>query len=467
MHVSICDTVRSRGGRSDFGNTKVLGRAFSSDFQLLPATVEDARADGPEVEVAFVSNSAAALAQNPQSLRFVARQPIFDRQRRLFGYELLFRDSWENSFGAGLDADVACRSTLDSSLVMGLDLLCENGIGFFNCTRETLMNDYMTLLPKERVVLEILETITPDQEVMDACVRLKTAGYRLALDDFLANDPRRVMVPLADMLKVDWMATTPDQCRHLVKEFNRPDLMFLAEKIETPEDLKLAMEIGFHYFQGYFFQKPVILHTREISPLQIHALSLLREISKPIVDLNEVEKQIKADASLVYRLLRYLNSSAFFFTAEIRSVRHALMVLGEKQIRKWVALVVTLHAGAAASSELIRTALTRARFCETLAPKVAGGSEDLFFLGLMSLLDVILEIPMVEILERVPISQEIKAALLGQPSPLAAPFELALAHETGDWQRMQLVAEQMHLDEAEVSAAYWRAIAWAKDACQA
>ena len=132
----------------------------------------------------------------------------------------------------------ACRSTLDRSLLMGLNLLCDHGVGFFNCTRETLMNDSMTLLPKERVVLEILETITPDPEVMEACVRLKTAGYRVALDDFIAHDPRRVMVPLADMLKVDWMATTPQQCRDLIQEYSRPDLMFLAEKIETPDDLK-------------------------------------------------------------------------------------------------------------------------------------------------------------------------------------------------------------------------------------
>ena len=412
-----------------------------------------------------MSNTAVAPAPDPQGLRFVARQPIFDRQRRLFGYELLFRDSWENSF-AGKDPDMACRSTLDSSLLMGLDLLCDRGVGFFNCTRETLLNDYMTLLPKERVVLEILETTIPDQEVMEACTRLKAAGYRLALDDFIPNDPRRVMVPLADMLKVDWMATTPQECRDLIQEHKRPDLMFLAEKIETPEDLKVAMELGFHYFQGYFFQKPVILQTREIAPMQVHALCLMREVSKPMVDLNEVERQIKADASLVYRLLRYLNSSAFFFTAEIRSVRHALMVLGEKQIRKWVALVVTLHAGAAASTELIRTALTRARFCESLAPHVSGGSEDLFFLGLMSLLDVILEMPLSEVLERVPISQEIKAALLGEPSPLAAPFELVLAHETGNWARMKELVQQMKLDEEVVSASYWRAVAWAKDACQ-
>jgi c-di-GMP phosphodiesterase len=141
-------------------------------------------------------------------------------------------------------------------------------------------------------------------------------------------------------------------------------------------------------------------------------LCLLREVSHSVVNLNEVEKQIKADASLCYRLLRYLNSSAFFFNSEIRPIRHALMVLGEKQIRKWVALVVTLHARAGASPELVRTAMTRARFCEGLAPYVAGGSEDLFFLGLMSLLDVILEVPLAELLERVPISQEIKAALL-------------------------------------------------------
>ncbi len=412
-----------------------------------------------------MSNPAAAQVQNSQSVRFVARQPIFDRQRRLFGYELLFRDSWTNSFG-NTNPDVACRSTLDSSLLMGLDLLCEQSVGFFNCTRETLLAEYMTLLPRERVVLEILESVPPDQEVIEACTKLKGVGYRLALDDFVANDPRRGMIPLADMLKVDWMATTVDECRELIKEHSRPDLMFLAEKIETQEELQIALDLGFHYFQGYFFQKPVILHTREISPMQIHALCLLREVSQAMVDLDEVERQIKADASLCYRLLRYLNSSAFFFTAEIRSVRHALMVLGEKQIRKWVALVVTLHAGAAASTELIRTALTRARFCEGLAPHVVGGSEDLFFLGLMSLLDVILEIPRAELLERVPISKEIKSALMGEPSPLTVPFELVLAQESGNWPRMKDLALQMHLDEEMVSSFYWRAAAWAKDACQ-
>jgi c-di-GMP-related signal transduction protein len=410
-------------------------------------------------------HTAAARAQKPQGVRLVARQPIFDRQRRLFGYELLFRDSWENSFG-GADADAAYRSTFDSSLLMGLDLLCDQAVGLFNCTTESLMKEYMTLLPKERVALEILETVPPDAEVIEACVRVKAADYRLALDDFVANDPRRVMIPLADMLKVDWMATTVEQCRALIKEYSRPNLMFLAEKIETQAELQSALDLGSHYFQGYFFQKPVILHTREISPMLIHALCLLREVSRPVADLDEVERQIKAGASLCYRLLRYLNSSAFFFTAEIRSVRHALMALGEKQIPKWVALVVTLHAGAAASTELIRTALPRTRFSEGLAPHAIGGSEDLFFPGLMSLLDVILEIPPAELLERVPISQEIQAALLVEPSPLAAPFELVLAQESGNWSRMKYLAVQMHLDEEAKSSSHWRAVAWAKDACQ-
>ena len=413
-------------------------------------------------------NAAAALAPQPptpQGVRFVARQPILDRQRRLFGYELLFRDSWVNSFGA-TDADLACRTTLDSALLMGLEFLCEKSIAFINCTRETLLNEYMTLLPRERVVLEILETVPPDPEVIEACQKLKSAGYRLALDDFVANDPRGALIPLADMLKVDWMGVTPDQCRQFMKDYNRPNLIFLAEKIETPADFQTALDLGFHYFQGYFFQKPVILHTREISPLQIHSLQLLREVSQPTVDMAEVERQIKTDASLCYRLLRYLNSSAFFFNAEIRSIRHALSVLGVKQIRKWVALVVTLNAGAAASTELIRTALTRAKFCEALAPQVATDSEDLFFLGLMSLLDVILEVPLAELLERVPVSKAIKAALLGEPSPLSVPFELVLAQESGNWPRLRELALQLKVDEERVSALYWQAAAWAKEACQ-
>ena len=416
-----------------------------------------------------MQNAAAApspKSPTPAGVRFVARQPIFDRQRRLFGYELLFRDSWENSFGA-VDADLACRTTLDSTLLMGLEFLCEKSVAFINCTRESLLQDYMTLLPRERVVLEILETVQPEPEILQACAALRNAGYRLALDDFIANDPRRELVPLADMLKVDWPAVTVDECRHLMKEHARPDLIFLAEKIETQKDLQAAMDLGFHYFQGYFFQKPVILQTREIAPLQIHALQLLQEVSQSAVDMDEVERQIKSDASLCYRLLRYLNSSAFFFNAEIRSIRHALSVLGEKQIRKWVALVVTLHAGAAASSELVRTALTRARFCEGLAPKVTTGSEDLFFLGLMSLLDVILEVPLPDLLERVPVSNAIKSALMGEPSPLTVPFELVLAQESGNWPRLNELATQMRLEEEQISTSYWQAVAWAKEACQA
>ena len=415
-----------------------------------------------------MSNAAAApspQSPTPQGVRFVARQPIFDRQRRLFGYELLFRDSWVNSFGA-TDADLACKTTLDSTLLMGLEFLCEKSIAFINCTRDTLLNEYMTLLPREHVVLEILETVPPDDEVVEACKKLRSAGYRLALDDFIANDPRGPLIPLADMIKVDWMAVTPAQCRQIMKDHNRSNLVFLAEKIETPADFQTALDLGCHYFQGYFFQKPVILHTRAISPLQIHALQLLREVSQPSVDMEEVERQIKTDASLCYRLLRYLNSSAFFFHAEIRSIRHALAVLGEKQIRKWVALVVTLHAGAGASTELIRTALTRAKFCEALAPQVANGCEDLFFLGLMSLLDVILELPLAELLERVPVSNAIKAALLGEASPLSAPFELVLAQESGNWLQMKELATQLHLEDEQVSSLYWQAAAWAKEACQ-
>ena len=417
-----------------------------------------------------MSNTAAAPApppksNTPQGVRFVARQPILDRQRRLFGYELLFRDSWVNSFGA-TDADLACRTTLDSVLLMGLEFLCDQSIAFINCTRETLLNEYMTLLPRERVVLEILETVTPEPEIVKACAELKSAGYRLALDDFVANDPRISMIPLADMIKVDWMAVTPAQCRQIMKDSNRPNLIFLAEKIETEVDFQVALDLGFHYFQGYFFQKPTIMHTRELAPLQIHALHLLREVSQSSVDMEEVERQIKTDASLCYRLLRYLNSSAFFFNAEIRSIRHALSVLGEKQIRKWVALVVTLHAGVGASSELIRTALTRAKFCEGLSPQISNGSEDLFFLGLMSLLDVILEVPLAQLLERVPVSNAIKDALLGEPSPLTVPFELILAQESGNWVRLQELSAKLGLSEDQVSASYWLAVAWAKEACQ-
>jgi len=198
---------------------------------------------------------------NLEDFRFVARQPILTREQQVFGYELLFRDGVENFFQAK-DSEAAARSTLDSSLLMGLDVLCDGRRAFINCTRDLLLKDCMTLLPSGQAVVEVLETVEPDDLVIAACERLKVAGYLIALDDVVTNDPRQALIPLADILKVDFARTTVDERAALVKGNGPYRCRMLAEKVETREDFFVARDMGFVYFQGYYFRHPEVLKTR-------------------------------------------------------------------------------------------------------------------------------------------------------------------------------------------------------------
>jgi c-di-GMP-related signal transduction protein len=403
----------------------------------------------------------AAKAAPRQGARFVARQPILTKDEKVFGYELLFRDGVESYFCPD-DPEAASRSTLDTSLLMGLDVLCNGSRAFVNCTRDMLLKDYVTLLPSSQVVVEILESVEPDDLVMAACQRLKEAGYMIALDDFGVNDKREPLTDIADIIKVDVRATTSEERAAMVKRYGPWRCRLLAEKVETREEFVAAKKAGFIYFQGYFFRKPEIMKAHEIAGNQLNYMKMLQAVSKPDLDPREIENAIKGEASLCYRLLRYMNSAVFGFANEIHSVRHALSMLGEREVRRWVRLVVTLAAGQHRSSEVVLSALVRARFCELLSPKIQHGESDLFLLGLLSLMDSILEIPMTEVLEKVPIDQETKAVLLGGGSRLRPLYQLMLAQESGDWQHSAELAKTLNLGESDVAEIYWQSMQWAR-----
>lgn len=400
-------------------------------------------------------------AKPNSATRFVARQPILTKDEKVFGYELLFRDGVENFF-CSADPEAASRSTLDTSMLMGLDVLCDGRRAFINCTREMLLKDYVTLVPSNQTVVEILETVPPDDLVMAACQRLKEAGYMIALDDFAIDDPRAPLTEVADIIKVDLKRTTPAECAAMIKRYGPWRCRMLAEKVETREEFVAASKAGFVYFQGYFFRRPEVLATHEVPANRINYVRMLQTVSKPELDPREIEDAIKSEASLCYRLLRYLNSAVFGFANEIHSVRHALAMLGEREVRRWVRLVVTLAAGQGKSSELVLSALVRARFCELLSPKIQHGESDLFLLGLLSMMDAILEIPMPEVLDRVPIDQETKALLLGGTGRLRPLYQLMLARESGDWQNTAELSKSLHLSDGEVAEAYWSAMQWAR-----
>lgn len=405
--------------------------------------------------------SGQRTAWRPHATRFVARQPIFTRDERVFGYELLFREGLEACFSAK-DLEAACRSTLDSSLLMGLDVLCGGSYAFVNCTREALLQGHATLLPPKSTVIEVLESVPADTEVEAVCRSLKKAGYLVALDDFVPDDPRESLTGVVDLIKLDLIATSRSQWQKMVARY-APRIQMLAEKVETREEFIATHGMGFTYFQGYFFQRPVTVSATEIPPGQLNYVRMLQVVHQPMIDFGKLEKLIKQEASLCYRLLRYLNSAVFGFTREIRSVRHALSMLGEDEIRRWISLAATVGAGQQKPAELLQTALVRAHFCELVSARLQRGENEYFLLGLLSLIDAILGIPMSKVLEGLPLDREIKAALLGAPGKLRPLYELMLAQENADWAKCGEIAARIRIREPEIAEAYLESIRWARE----
>jgi EAL and modified HD-GYP domain-containing signal transduction protein len=407
------------------------------------------------------STSATAPARNLGG-HYVARQPILSSNEEVFGYELLFRDGVEDYFQSP-DSDAASRSTVDTSILMGLDILCDGRRAFINCTRETLLKDYVTLLPAGQVVVEIVESVPADDLVKAACVRLKQAGYTIALDNFVVDDPRQELTKFADVIKLDIKSTSLEQQRVLIKRHNSPSCRMLAARVETRDDFTTCVKEGFSYFQGYFFRRPEMLHAREIPKNRVNYLRLLQAISEAEIEFKVIDGIIKGEPSLCYRLLRYLNSAAFGFSSEIQSVKHGLSILGEREVRRWVRMVAALGAGQDKPSDLVLSAMVRARYCELLEAKVSHGQSDLFLFGLLSLMDAILEIPMGVVLEGISLDRETRAVLLGQKSQLDLVYRLMLAQEAADWPKLSELCALLNLPESFATECYWKAMQWARE----
>lgn len=400
---------------------------------------------------------------SPAGSCFVARQPILNRDEKVFGYEILFRDGADNYFQS-FDGDAASRNIVDRSLLIGFDTLCDGHKAFINCTRDTFLQEYITLLPRRRTVAEILETIEPDETLIASCHRLKASGYLIALDDFTMDDPRESLVALADIVKVDLRLSPVSELAALMARYKIPGRRLLAEKVETYEEFTAAAALGCSYFQGYFFRKPEMLAVTSVPPNHATHLLMMQAASNPELDLREIETLVKKDPALCYRLLRYLNSALFSLPSQIRSVRHALSMLGTQEMKRWMYLVALVSLSLNRPSDLMLSALVRARFGEVIADTLGYDESNFFLAGLLSLMDAILKIPMAQAIELIPLDPEIETVLLGNPSlrPLSVVHRLTLALELGDWQTVRELARQFQLTEHEVAEMYWQAMRWAR-----
>lgn len=396
---------------------------------------------------------------------FIARQPIFDRQVQVHGYELLHRSGQHPEFQP-MDPDRATLELLSASMLVNrLQDLTDHKLGFVNVTENLLRQDLIQVLPKEHTVLEVLETVRPTAEVVDAVRALRSRGHRIALDDFEGHESWAPLVELAQYIKVDFLSSTPEQRRALLERWRRPGLSFLAEKIESRQDFEEARDLGYEFFQGYFFCRPETSRRRDLPRSKAHTIQFLQEIARPTPDLDALEEIIKHEISLSAKLLRYLNSAYFGVRSEITSIRQALVHLGERPLKRWGTLIALSGLGDDKPLELVRTCLVRARFCEQLASTVGldERSLDLFLTGMFSALDALTDRPLDEALVELGVSPDIQAAISGAEGDLAPAYSLARACEEGDVRLYKLLSTQFRLQEVEVARMYAEALFWADD----
>lgn len=408
---------------------------------------------------AFDSPSHDLPGTPPCYARYVARQPILDREQRTYAYELLFRSGPEDFFHSD-DGDRATLHTIDFSILYGTAELTGGLPAFINCTRKVLLQDVITLLPRDRVVVEVLEDVLADEETLAACDRLRRAGYQIALDDYAPTPNTARFVAFADIVKVDFLGTSSAQQAAIATDMRRRGVRLLAEKVESREQFERALKLGYHYFQGYYFCRPQTLSVQDIAASKLGHLQVLSISSRESYEVGELEKAILHEPSLCYRLLRYLNSAAFGLFP-IRSVRHALSMLGQREIRKWIAIVVAISISSGHPGELIRCALTRARFCEVLAELCGVDSTSAFMVGILSLMDAILDRPIEIVIAQLPINADCKAALRAREGPFGGLLRLATGCERGDWPEAADAAAELKLSEEKVWELHRGAWQWA------
>ncbi len=327
------------------------------------------------------------------------------------------------------------------------------------------MDETATVLPKDQIVVEILENIAPEKGIISACRKLKDMGYVLALDDFVFEDRYMPLIKIADIIKVDFSLSDYDEQKKLFANPELEHIKFLAEKVETQEDYDNAKEMGYSYFQGYFFAKPMIISSKDIPGNKLVFLHILHEINKKEVSFSKIENTIKQDVSISYKFLRLINSAFFSFNSKITSIKQALVLLGINEFRKWISLIIMKDMGEDKPEELLVISVIRAKFCEQISGKIglAENETDLFFMGLFSMIDTFIGRPMNEILEKLPLYNETEDALLGKDCLFHDVLSLIIAFECVDWDAVTTYSAKLGVDQFEVSELYYQAIQWGHD----
>ncbi|HTP28206.1 MAG TPA: EAL domain-containing protein [Anaeromyxobacteraceae bacterium] len=396
----------------------------------------------------------------------IGRQPILNPQERVSGYELLFRTPLAQQAKID-DPSYATASVILGVLSgFGVQQILGGHRGFINVDREFLFSDAIELMPREQTVLEILETVEPSDAVVERCRHLASAGFHLALDDHQFDPAFERLYRLVEIVKVDLILSPVDKLAEAIAQLRPYPIKLLAEKVETREQFRRCLDLGFHYFQGYYFARPAVLERRRVIESSGTLLKILRLLAQD-ADIRELELAFREGPDLTYRLLVLVNSVAFGFRERIASVRHAISILGRQQMRRWLQLALFASADQRGlDNPLLDAAAVRATFMERLACSLPdhrqGGDrpEQAFMVGVLSLLDALYDVSMAELVRVLNLSEEVSAALLERGGVLGSLLAIVERMERLETEEAWALLKGLGITQEQVSEAQWRAFAW-------
>lgn len=394
---------------------------------------------------------------------YVARQPIFDRKMNVFGYELLYRRSM-NNFYEGLDDNQATAELINNTfLTMHLHELTGGTKAFINFSADMLIEEIPLLLPKESTVVEVLERVEVSDRLIQACKKLRKEGYIIALDDFVFNQSYLPLIELAHIIKIEFSAIDYRIQKQLIQEYGKK-IKFLAEKVETREDYQLALDMGYDYFQGYFFSKPVVIKRKEVDSLNINLIRIVDVLNEKEPDYQKITEIIETDLGLSYKLLKLANSVLLGTRNKIHSIKHALVQLGITELRKWIYVLMLKDVQNVENKELIKTCLIRAKQMELLSHDIGIDERKLecFLTGMFSAIDILMNRSMEDLIKELPLTALVRGALMGEDNEIKELLDMVINYEVLNWDDIDGYNIHIDLTQEDFMNRYIEALLWVR-----
>lgn len=401
---------------------------------------------------------------------FLARQPILKSNEEIFAYELLYRSQKQQNISE-INGDKATLDVLNTLMQIGMDELAEGKLCFINFTDNLLKCEFPNYFRPDMLVIEILENVVFTDELIDQCRRLKVQGYKIALDDFeMLGDEQNFdkIMKIASIVKIDVQKTSRAEQQKLFKLFKPYNIELLAEKVETREEYEQCLRDGYKYFQGYFFCRPTIHSTKDLEARGSTFFEVMIELSKPEPDINKIADKIERDLSTSYKLLKLVNSPVFLGNNKIKSIKQAIMLIGLKELKKWIYLLYMREQSDQKHhipNQLIKLSLIRAKASELIATNIGQRHESssYFLVGILSLMDTLLRVPIEKIIEKLPLDNNIKDTLLGVQTPYRDVLELVISIEKGEWSEIDQLSNKVEINKETLNNHYLNAIKWASE----